>query len=86
MQSLDIQITDGVADAPKYGDDFKAIFLRRAVVVPKGTQEGNPTVDLQFSDHDGKQYVAMTTGHIIEALSKVVAAKRQETTEGGGHV
>jgi hypothetical protein len=86
MQSLDIQITDGVADAPKYGDDFKPIFVRRAVVVPKGTVEGNPTVDLQFTDRAGKKYVAMTTGQIIEALAKVLAAKRQETTEGGGHV
>lgn len=77
--NMNIQITKGVEDAPKYGNDFKAVKIDTVVVVPRGTVNGNPTVDIQLSDADGNKYVVMVTGGIIETLASVVATKRIQT-------
>ena len=77
--NLNIRIAKSVEDAPVYGNDFKIIKADAAIIVPRGTESGNPTVDIQLSDADGNKYLVMATGGIIEALGQVVEAKRVET-------
>lgn len=76
---LNIQIAKGIESAPIYREDYKLVKAVSAFIVPRGTVNGNPTVDIQLSDADGNKYVLMATGGIIEALGQVVSAKRVET-------
>lgn len=77
---LSIQLFDTPAEAPIYrpGEHQRANLLR-ACVVGAGTVNGNPTVDLIFEDAHGKQYVAMTTGAILEGLAAAVRGVRERT-------
>lgn len=60
-------------DAPDYNEtDFKGLNFDSALVVKEGTTEGKPTIDLKFTDRDGNEYVAMTTGSIIQMLAGVI--------------
>jgi hypothetical protein len=72
MQHLDIKICATPEEASKQGhvyeEDYKILTLKQAVVVKKGTQEGNSTVDLIFEDMDGKKYVALCTSNIIKSI------------------
>lgn len=67
-----------VAHAPTYGEDVKMVRLAKAVVVPKGTVNGKPTVDLQLVDADGNKYLIMATGAIMTMISKIVIANGGE--------
>jgi len=72
MQSLKVSIFDYPGEAGDagyvYKPPVKSATLEEAVIVRKGTQAGNSTVDLIFTDADGNKYVAMITGNLLKAL------------------
>lgn len=71
--NLKITIANSVAEAPSYvGTDIGASNLHSAVIVKKGTSSGKPTVDLRFTDGDGKEHVAMITGAILVSLAAAI--------------
>lgn len=74
MQHLQVVICESPDDASGkghiYGEDYKILDLKKAVVVKNGTQEGNSTVDLVFEDIDGNKYVALCTSNIITSIPK----------------
>lgn len=84
MQQLNIQIVEGVHQAPHYrqghrveGHRVQPAILYAAIVVPRGTEEGKPTVDLQFliNDANGQTIgvaVAMVTGAILQNLASMI--------------
>ncbi len=76
---LAVCIVDSPAEAPKYsGEEFTMIKLKTAVIVGNGTQQGNPTVDLQAVDGEGKKYLVMTTGSLIEMIGGMAKTKREQ--------
>lgn len=69
-------------DAPDYNKEegWIGIDITDVLVVKNGTVEGNPTVDLKFTDRDGKKYVAMITGGILEMLAGVIKGSKNESS------
>jgi hypothetical protein len=79
MQHLKITIA-GVEESPSYDEkNFSALDLKAAHIVERGTQQGNPTVDLLLVDNNGRQYVAVVTGNLLEMLGSAVAGVRART-------
>lgn len=77
MDHLKITIFDNPEAAPNYTlPEYEPAVLDSAVVVGKGTVEGNPTVDLIFTDVTGQKHVALVKGSYLEALGKMITAKR----------
>ena len=72
MNTLQLVICESPEDAIARGHVYRAptqgLTLKSAVLVKKGTKEGNPTVDLVLKGDDGKEYVAMTTGALLKPL------------------
>ncbi len=82
MNHLEVRMHDSPDVAPKYNaPEFKAASLEIAHVVGRGTNNGNPTVDLVFIDANGQQYVAMITGGIIQNLAGCVSGMKQRTED-----
>lgn len=78
LDSVNIQMFDKPEDAPNYRrPEYEAVMLESASVVSKGTVEGNPTVDLILIDENGQKHVALVKGSFLEAIGRVVTAKRQ---------
>lgn len=76
MQHVRIKIVDTPDLAPNYAEQqppVKAINIRDAVIVRRGTTTGKPTVDLVFEDDKGQQYVALTTGGLLESVAAALA-------------
>lgn len=67
-------IADTAKDAPNYGGDFTAVKITKCVIVKKGTEMGNPTVDMQLEDANGNKFVVMTTGNLLNTLAATVEA------------
>lgn len=74
-QSLSIEMCDDAADAIARGYDWKAaqpavkpIEVKRVVVVRKGTQQGNATVDFMLEDETGQRFVFMVTGNLLKSI------------------
>ena len=66
-------ICDSPADAVEKGfkyrsPEYQQAHLKKAVVVRKGTEQGNSTVDLIFEDNDGNKFVAMITSNLLKML------------------
>lgn len=81
---LKVKTFECVDDAPNYSEEFAAAQLHSAIIVKRGTEEGNPTVDLVFGLIDeegqiGRYCVAMTTGKILEALGAVCKGARMSS-------
>ena len=53
-------------------DYTDSVRLNKAIVVGRGTMEGRPTVDIQFQDAEGAEFVAMITGTLVKQLATVV--------------
>lgn len=95
MQELQIQITEGVGDAPNYnkghrinGIKSKPAEFHTVVIVPKGTEAGKCTVDFQILiKNPAGEYedaaVVMTTGAIICALADIIRGVEARTGEQG---
>lgn len=80
MNQLSIALHDSPQEAPNYEQpEYEGATLVTAVVVGRGTVEGNPTVDLIFEDVNGQKYVAMTTGRLMENLSGAIQGMKERT-------
>lgn len=76
-QTLNISIERTAATAPNYGGDWKHIKLSAAIVIVEGTEAGLPTVDLQLTDQDGKKFIAMINGSLLDMLAGAVKGATQ---------
>jgi hypothetical protein len=73
-----VKIVDEPLQAPTYdAATVELLKITRCIVVGKGTESGLPTVDIQLEDLKGNQYVAMTTGSLVESLAAIVIGKRE---------
>lgn len=73
--ALTILIFDSPEQAPNYNRDMvdvRAATLTTAVIVKRGTVAGKPTVDFQFKDQEGNDFVAMLTGELVKQLAAAV--------------
>jgi hypothetical protein len=77
--NVNVQILDKPEDAPNYDESVTMLKVDKALIVCNGTVSGKPTVDLQMVDADGKKYLVMATGGIMEMLGSSVAGARQRT-------
>lgn len=73
--NLSVTLCEDGKDACEKGFDWtkaepqvKPIELKQAVVVRKGTESGNATVDFLLEDESGQQYVFMVTGNILKSI------------------
>lgn len=48
--------------------EYTGLKLVEAVVVRKGTVNGNSTVDLILTDESGKKFVTMVTGNLLKSI------------------
>lgn len=67
-----VQVFETPDEAPNYRRDFpqvKAANIVKICIVKNGTQEGNPTVDMIFEDHEGKTHVAMITQKLLKVAA-----------------
>lgn len=75
MNVLPIKIVDSVEEAPNWARDFidvRAAEIEQTIIVRNGTESGGSTVDIVFKDVEGNQFVAMTTGTIIQMLAAAI--------------
>lgn len=78
---MTVQIVDDPHEAPKYDPhQWTMLKIQKAIVVGKGATNGNPTVDIQLVDADGREFVVMATAGIVENLGAAVAGKRKRDT------
>lgn len=80
--AISVQIAESVEAAPKYSEEFKMVRADTVVIVPNGTKEGNPTVDIQLVDEEGNKYLIMATGKIMEMIGQMVSTSRRQTNTG----
>lgn len=78
-QRIDVELHDNPAEAPKYPPSFTMIKITKAVVIGRNTQGGKPTVDIQCEDANGKQFVIMVTGALVEMLGGSATGMRTRT-------
>lgn len=72
---LNIQIVNSPEEAPHYARDhvdIRSATITKAIIVLKGTVNGNSTVDFQFESQDGAKFVAMLTGTLVKQLAAAV--------------
>lgn len=82
MFSLPIEVKS-IEEAPNYTtkDGWSVIKFTKAIVVERGTEEGSPTIDLQFEGPNGEKFIVMTTMGIIDSLAGVAKGVNQRTQE-----
>lgn len=72
MQHLNIHICENAEDAIQkghvYREGVKAVEIDKVVVVRKGTEGGNSTVDLVLKDREGNTFVVMLTGNLLKSI------------------
>ena len=72
MQHLNIHICEDAEDAIQkghvYREGVRAVEIVKVVVVRKGTESGNSTVDLVLKDREGKTFVVMLTGNLLKSI------------------
>lgn len=72
---LQVEIVDSPQQAPNYSRDMidvRFVSITKAVVVNRGMLSGKATVDFQFRDQEGGDYVAMLTGELVKHLASVI--------------
>lgn len=72
---LSITVCEDAHDAIAKGFDWKAvqppvapIEIKQVVVVRKGTEAGNATVDFVLEDETGQRFVFMVTGNLLKSI------------------
>ena len=72
---LSIAICEDASDAIARGFNWvtatppvKPIEVKQVVVVRKGTQAGNATVDFVLEDESGQRFVFMVTGNLLKTI------------------
>ncbi len=74
--TLKMKVLQSPVDAPTYSQpEWVGLNFDAALVVLKGTDNGRPTIDLQFTGPDGQKYIAMVTAGIIQAITVVAATQ-----------
>ena len=72
MQHLNVHICENAEDAIEkghiYREGVKAVEIDKVVVVRKGTEAGNSTVDLVLKDPQGNTFVVMVTGNLLKSI------------------
>lgn len=74
MQHLKVVVCENSSEAVEKGyvyshsKGFKAIEIETVVVVRKGTEGGNSTVDLILVDEAGNKFVCMVTGALLKSI------------------
>lgn len=77
-RSLSVKIADSLEQMPKYKSSNTTLLkAHTALILPGGTNEGLPSVDLQLIDADGNEYVVMATGKILEGLGSVIKGVKE---------
>lgn len=51
-----------------YNKEYKRLKIDKFVVVQRGTQKGNATVDIVLVDEEGNKYVTMTTANLLRTM------------------
>lgn len=72
-QHLSITVCETAADAIAKGFDYndgktRPVEVKQVVVVRKGTQAGNSTVDFLLEDDQGRRFVFMVTGNLLKTI------------------
>ena len=74
-QHLQVTICTDAQDAIAQGFDWKSvqpevkpIEVKQVIVVRKGTQAGNATVDFLLEDATGQRFVFMVTGNLLKTI------------------
>lgn len=76
---LCIKVAESPEEAPNYNRDEIAVrgaTLHTCIVVKRGMKSGKPTIDFQFRDKEGAEFVAMLTGDIVLRLADVIRASQ----------
>lgn len=68
---LNIRIFDKPEDAPTYKAPTKAIEVKEAIIVRRGTMRGKATIDLVCTDSSGNEYVLLVTAAVLDMASNV---------------
>lgn len=73
MQKIEITICDGVDEAIAKGytydpPNYTKVNIQKAIVVRRGTVDGNSTVDLIMQDDKGNKYVALITSNLLKSI------------------
>lgn len=73
MNHLDVIVFEDATEAAQNGFDYrikniKPVEIAKVVIINKGTQGGNSTIDLVLYDQQGNSYVTMVTGNLIKSL------------------
>lgn len=76
--NVKISVAESHKDAPNYGADTCAVKIDKVIIVKKGMTSGKPTIDLQMTDENGKQYVALVTGNILEMMAQTARGAASE--------
>ena len=81
MNSVNIKICDTVEDAPNYKKmgGYTSLSIGDFVIVGQGRQSGRPTIDVLLTDDEGKRYVAMITGTLVEMLCGALKGFKERT-------
>lgn len=71
--SANIQILEGTA-APRYDEQGTELVREGVTITERGTQEGLPIVDLKLRGPDGKFYLLVMSGRIVNAVAMTLRA------------
>lgn len=76
--NIAIKIANTVEEAPDYKKlgGWQHADCKTAVIVRNGTEGGNDTVDLQFTDEKGNKFVAMLTANILKTIADLTITNR----------
>lgn len=73
MQMIKIEVKT-IEESPKYNQDenfmgWAGAKLTGAIITKDGMESGNPSLDLQFVDENGKKFIALVSGNIFRAIA-----------------
>lgn len=81
MQSISIKICNSIQEAPNWntnGSGMKGAMIREAIIVRKGMESGNDTVDLIFEDQQGNKYCALITARLLKSVTDLAVTHNKE--------
>lgn len=71
--SINIEIVEDPTKAPNYqGTDVELLKMVKAIIVKKGTEAGNPSIDIQLKDQHGRDFVIMATAALFEGIAAAI--------------
>jgi hypothetical protein len=76
---MTVETFDSIGDAPSYEEDWAMLKVEKALIVAQGTVAGNPTVDIQMVDSEGKKFVVMATSGVLEMLVAAIKGVKERT-------